>query len=232
MKLADISMEDTRKWYTKISRYYDLLAWRNEKIPILTGIQMLDVKPGEMVLEIGYGTGHALIAMADSIGSGKIYGIDISDGMFRIAQAMIEREELGDRVILTRGDARSLPYADGFFGAIFMSFTLELFSDDDMALVLQECRRVLETGGRICIVSLVKEDPPCIAERMYEWLHRRFPVYLDCRPIMLVDIVEKAGFNVTERKELFLWGLPVKIVLGTVVEWTRDKLKGPEILHN
>lgn len=215
MSVADTSMENTRTWYTSISRYYDILAWRSERTAILAGIRMLDVKPGETVLEIGYGTGHAAIAMADAVGQGKIYGIDISEGMYRIAQAAVEREGLVDRVILTRGDARSLPFADRFFDAIFLSFTLELFSDDDMVLLLRECGRVLKKGGRICVVSLEKKEPPGIAERVYEALHRIFPVYVDCRPIVLANVVEEAGFRITESKELSLWGLPVKILTGT-----------------
>jgi ubiquinone/menaquinone biosynthesis C-methylase UbiE len=212
MNLADTSMENTRTWYTTISRYYDILAWRSERTAILAGIRLLDVKPGERILEIGYGTGHAAIAMAKAVGPGKIYGIDIADGMYRIAQAAIEREGLSDRVVFMRGDARSLPFADRFFDAIFLSFTLELFSDDDMAHLLRECGRVLKRGGCICVVALEKTDPPGIAERVYEALHRIFPAYVDCRPIVLADVVEKAGFRITDRRELSLWGLPVKIV--------------------
>jgi ubiquinone/menaquinone biosynthesis C-methylase UbiE len=214
MILAGTSIENTRHWYDRISRHYDILAWRSEISAILEGIRMLDAKPGETILEIGFGTGHAAIALADAVGPGKIYGIDISDGMYRIAQAAIERDGLGDRVMLTRGDARSLPFADRFFDAIFMSFTLELFSDDDMSLLLRECGRVLGKGGRICVVSLAKKEPAGIAERMYEWLHRTFPVSLDCRPIIPADVMERAGFRITESRELSLRGLPVKIVFG------------------
>ncbi|NYT05569.1 MAG: methyltransferase domain-containing protein [Methanomicrobiales archaeon] len=205
-------MEDTKKWYDRISRYYDILAWNSEKPVILAAVRMLDAKPGETILETGYGTGHAAIALADTIGQGKIHGIDISGGMYRIAQAAIEREGLGDRVMLTQGDARSLPYADRSFHAIFMSFTLKLFSGDGMRVVLRECRRVLAPGGRVCIASLEKTQHPGLAERMYEWLHRLFPVYFDCRPIPLAQIMEQAGFRITQGNELHLWGLPVKIV--------------------
>lgn len=176
---------------------------------------MLDVKPGETVLEIGYGTGHAVVAMARAVGAGKVYGIDISEGMYRVAQVAVEREGLSDRVVLTRGDARSLPFGSRFFDAVFLSFTLELFSDDDMSRLLRECGRVLKKGGRICVVALERTASPGIAERGYEALHRIFPVYIDCRPVMLADVVEKAGFRIRESREMSLWGLPVKILTGT-----------------
>jgi ubiquinone/menaquinone biosynthesis C-methylase UbiE len=217
MSVAGSSMEKTSTWYTRIAGMYDLLAWRSERAAICTGVRLLEVKPGETVLEIGYGTGHAVIALAQAVGPGKVYGIDISEGMYRIAQAAVVREGCSDRVTLTRGDARRLPFADHFFDAVFLSFTLELFSADDRIRLLRECGRVLVGEGRLCVVALEKTASPGIAERGYEVLHRIFPQYLDCRPIMLAAAVEQAGFRITGSRTLSMWGLPVKIVTGTRV---------------
>jgi ubiquinone/menaquinone biosynthesis C-methylase UbiE len=161
-------MEETRAWYNRISGVYDLLEGRYEKAAIDAGLRVLDVQPGERVLEIGFGPGHALVSLAGSVGTaGKVSGVDISDEMYTLAKDAVERAGFADRVVLIRADARTLPYADRFFDAVFMSFTLELFSDADIPVLLGECRRVIRSGGRLCVVSLLKTESPGIAGWIY-----------------------------------------------------------------
>jgi predicted methyltransferase len=43
------------------------------------GLDLLAVQPGEKVLEVGFGTGHCLVALAQAVApTGKVYGIDIA----------------------------------------------------------------------------------------------------------------------------------------------------------
>ena len=71
------SHDDAKNSYNKISKWYDLLSSRSEKKFIDTGLQKLNVKKGDVVLEIGFGTGYAILKMARSVGkSGMVYGMD------------------------------------------------------------------------------------------------------------------------------------------------------------
>lgn len=210
-------MEDTRAWYNRISGVYDILAWSDEKIPIEAGLQLLAIQRGERILEIGFGTGHAIISMAESTGAaGKIYGVDISDDMYQIAQSAVERAGFEDQVVLLRADARNLPFDNQFFDTVFLSFTLELFSDTDIPVLLRECRRVIRKGGTLCIVSLVKSESPGIAEWVYDQLHQIFPRYIDCHPIALSDVLSDTGFIILKKEEFTIRGLPVEIALCRV----------------
>ncbi len=207
--------DQTRAFYNKISGVYDLLADRSEAPVRRAGLDLLKARAGEKVLEIGFGTGHSLVRLADAVGPhGQVLGLDLSDKMLAVARVAVARAALADRVRLRRGDAAHLPYADGGLDAVFMSFTLELFDTPEIPEVLNECRRVLRPGGRIVVVGMSKEGrrDPLIA--VFEWAHRHFPNFLDCRPIFVREAMEASGFRIATSLRKRMW-IPVEIVLGT-----------------
>ncbi|HKV08857.1 MAG TPA: methyltransferase domain-containing protein [Thermoanaerobaculia bacterium] len=207
------SRDETRSYYNKIARVYDLLAEHSEGPMREAGLAMLAAAPGETVLEIGSGTGHCLLALARAVGpGGRVHGLDLSDAMVEIANERIRQEGLSGRVEVTRGDAGHLPYSADTHDAVFLSFTLELFDTPEIPRVLSECRRVLKTGGRIAIVAVSREEPG-LASQVYEWTHRHFPNLLDCRPIYARRSLEAAGFAVRDFQLAHMW-VPVEIVLA------------------
>jgi len=209
------SKAEAKASYNKLSRWYDLLADRSERKHRVAGLEKLGVRPGEKVLEIGFGTGHALLALARVVGdSGRVYGIDLSEGMRDRAMSRLKEAGLSQQVDLTCGDATQLPYDADFFDAIFMSFTLELFDTPEIPVVLGECWRVLHSGGRLGVVAMTKGEPPGVMERLYEWAHRKWPRYVDCRPIYASRSVKEAGFQVRDVARLSMWGLSGEVVLG------------------
>lgn len=222
------SKEEARANYNKISRWYDLLEGVWEKKSREAGLAKLAVKEGERALEIGFGTGHALVALAKSVGtSGKVCGIDISPRMFDITAARALAEELDARVGLTLGDAVELPYENDFFDVVFMSFTLELFDTPEIPMVLDECKRVLKKGGRICIVSLSKTDNHSRMRDLYEWGHQRFPRLLDCRPIFVQEALKGVGFQCLDINMASVFWTPVEIVVAIKSDQRNGLLRSP-----
>ncbi len=196
---VDETKEQTKLFYNKIARIYDALSNRFEEPLRNAGIQMLNPQPGEYILEIGFGTGRSIVKLAKSVlPKGKIFGIELSEKMLEIARKHAYRESLEDIVELTCGDAKNLPYEKESLDAIFMSFTLELFDTPDIVNVLTECRRVLKTGGRIAVVSMSRLCPEKINTKIFEWTHRHFPRFFDCRPIFVKQALEDAGFEIKE----------------------------------
>jgi len=208
------SKEEARAAYDRLSRWYDVLAARSERRPRESGVRKLAVGDGEKVLEIGCGTGHSIVALARSVGcSGRVYGIDLSRGMLDVTRRRIGKAALLGRVHLLRGDAANLPFFDGSFDAVLMTFTLELFDTPEIPAVLHECHRVLRDGGRLGVVAMARKAREGIMVRLYEWAHRTFPKYFDCRPIFLRHTLEDAAFEIVEATALSMWGLPVEVVV-------------------
>jgi demethylmenaquinone methyltransferase/2-methoxy-6-polyprenyl-1,4-benzoquinol methylase len=216
IKRVNRSKEAARASYNRLSRWYDTIAGSTEKKYRDWGLENLSAQPGETILEIGFGTGHCLVALAKAVGSsGRVLGLDISDGMLSIAKKRLQQEGLNDRVDLHLGDAARLDFIQaGTLDGVFMSFTLELFDNPEIPRVLQECYRALKRGGRIAVVSMTKTDPPGMAVRMYEWFHEHMPDYADCRPIFARKALEQNGFQIQDVRISSMWGLPVEIVLG------------------
>ena len=210
------SKEVARVSYDKLSKWYDLIAGSSERKFRDVSQKKLSVGMGERVLEIGFGTGFSLVALAQSVGtSGKVYGIDLSEGMFQLAEARVRAAGLSTRVELARGDATRLPYETDFFDAVLMSFVLELFDTPELPVVLRECQRVLRRHGRISVVALSKKKG--LAVTLYERAHARFPSAVDCRPIFVKQTLESARFQVVNVTEMSMWGLPVEVVVARKV---------------
>ncbi len=209
-----------QSFYDRISHAYDLISDAGEHKAREQGEQTLNVQSGENVLEIGFGTGNTLLHLAEAVGeSGRVSGIDVSTGMLEVATRKVESKGLADRVDLSVGDARQLPYKDDSFDAVFASFTLELFSLNDIPAVLAEVARVLKPGGRLGVVSMatVQEGEKASAlEKTYVWMHQHFPHIVDCQPIDVVELVEGAGLQVQEKVEMTIWTMPVRCVVATV----------------
>jgi ubiquinone/menaquinone biosynthesis C-methylase UbiE len=208
------SQGETRAFYTKISRFYDRLSERSEAPVRKRGLELLAAAPGDLVVEVGFGTGHGLAALRESVGGeGRVVGFDLSEGMILQARRNLQGSPAGDSALLACGNALELPLADGLADAMFSSFTLELFDTPDIPRALAEWRRVLRPGGRLVVVSLSKR-PNELAVKAFEWSHRHFPNFVDCRPIYVEDALREAGFAIERGILEHMW-VPVEIVLAT-----------------
>lgn len=205
----------TKAFYDRISKVYDLIADSSEHKARERGAELLAAKPGESILVVGFGTGHAVAAFSRAVApSGKVCGVDISEGMLDVARERVTKEGVPGVVELSVGDARQLAFADQTFDAAFMSFTLELFDDNDIPRVLEQIRRVLRPGGRLAVVSMSMEPHETLMTDIYVWMHRHFPHFVDCRPVPLGQHLEQAKFRVERVEKRAIWGLPVAIALA------------------
>jgi demethylmenaquinone methyltransferase/2-methoxy-6-polyprenyl-1,4-benzoquinol methylase len=203
--------ESARHFYDRISGVYDALADRDEHKAREAGLRLLAPSGDEQVLEIGFGTGHGLVEIAERLSDdGRVFGLDVSQGMLNVAEKRVQGSGLEKRVAELRlGDAKEMPYPSESFDAAFASFTIELFEESEIPVVLGEITRVLRPGGRLGIVSMHDDGRKTMMLDLYQFLHRHFPHIVDCRPIDAPSYLGKCGFEVVAQESLSIWGLPV-----------------------
>jgi SAM-dependent methyltransferase len=91
------------------------------------------------VLDLGCGAGRWTRTVTESVGAGRVIGLDLSVAMIDLIRA-----ELPDLCVV-RANALQLPFATGSLGAVNCSNALQLFPEP--RTVIQEIGRCLKPGG-------------------------------------------------------------------------------------
>ena len=125
----------------KYDRTNDVLSLGQDRRWRQAVTQALDLRPGELVLDLAAGTGTSSEPFA-GLGA-RVVPCDFSLGMLRVGRD--RRPDLG----FVAGDATRLPFADGAFDAVTISFGLRNVVDVDAGLA--ELLRVTRHGGRLVI---------------------------------------------------------------------------------
>jgi ubiquinone/menaquinone biosynthesis C-methylase UbiE len=111
-------------------------------------IRLAGLKEGERVLDLACGTGIVARQAAPKVGArGKVVGLDVNEGMLRVARAV----SAGVRppIEWRQGNAGELPFPVGTFDVAFCEQAMQFFSDPVAAL--GEMRRVLAPGARVAV---------------------------------------------------------------------------------
>ncbi|USZ69465.1 class I SAM-dependent methyltransferase [Halorussus salilacus] len=113
----------------------------------------MPVEEGEVVLDLGTGSGYAARALRDTKRAGRAYGLDGSPEMARNARGYTDDPDVGFLV----GDFDHLPFADD---SVDHAFTMEAFYyANDPRQTLREVARVLRPGGTFfCAVNYYEEN--------------------------------------------------------------------------
>ena len=110
---------------------------------------LLEVTPGDAVLEIGFGPGVIIQCLSKLASAGYVAGIDPSPEMVEQALARNAIAIKDGRVDLRRGSAESLPFADDTFDEALAINSMQVWPD--AAAGLRAIRRVMRPGGRIAL---------------------------------------------------------------------------------
>jgi demethylmenaquinone methyltransferase/2-methoxy-6-polyprenyl-1,4-benzoquinol methylase len=133
-------------------------------------VRQVGAAESERVLDVATGTGMVAAALVRRYGC-QVVGLDQSPQMLAGAERRLRRDPaLGARVELVRGEAESLPFADGEFD--HLTFTYLLRYVDDPRATLAELARVVRPRGRIASLEFMLPPNP-VARRLWD-VYTRF----------------------------------------------------------
>jgi SAM-dependent methyltransferase len=112
-------------------------------------LALLELKPGDHVLEVGFGHGATIVRLAAAVGGGLVAGVDPSAAMCRMAALRNRPAAAQGRVEIRQAPAEAIPYPDGTFDKVVTVHTVYFWPD--LALALGEIARVLKAGGRLVL---------------------------------------------------------------------------------
>ncbi|WP_256105487.1 demethylmenaquinone methyltransferase [Streptomyces sp. ODS05-4] len=160
---------DVASMFDAVAERYDLTndvlslgqdrRWRKEVA------RAVDARPGQRVLDLAAGTGTSSLPFA--LAGAFTVPCDFSLGMLR------EGRRKHGWLPLTAGDATRLPFKDGVFDAVTISFGLRNVQDTDAALA--ELFRVTRPGGRVVICEFSHPTWGPLRTVYEEYLMRALP---------------------------------------------------------
>jgi ubiquinone/menaquinone biosynthesis C-methylase UbiE len=207
-----------RRTFTALAPLYDALVPLISRAARRRGLERLAVQDGETVLDVGVGTGRSVPALLDVAPTGMVWGIDATPAMLRRARRRVP-SRLGDSVVLTDGDAASLPLPDAAVDAVFSSYTLDTMPRDNRSQSVREIGRVLRPTGRLVTVTMGRARTP--VGHLWALLADRVPPLLGhARPVAMAPLLRQEGFRVTAREHTTQMGFPSEIVCARKADRT------------
>jgi ubiquinone/menaquinone biosynthesis C-methylase UbiE len=212
-----LSREQARRVYDRIGARQDTQAFYEDRATEIL-VQHAQFGAAHRVLEFGCGTGRfALRLLSHHLPQGARYrGLDLSPTMVRLARERLAPFGSRVEVVLTDG---SPPVAEPAASCdrVVSNYVLDLLSEDDIAAVVCEAHRILESGGLLCLSSLSTGTGSFsrLVSRTWSRVHALRPALVGgCRPLELISWVPSAQWRLRHHAKLAPFGVPSEVLVA------------------
>jgi ubiquinone/menaquinone biosynthesis C-methylase UbiE len=161
-------------------------------------LRLMDLRPGERVLDLGCGSGWATRLLSRLVsdgpeGFGQVVGLDVSDEMVRQARAASKDFE---NILYVWGSAQQIPWEENFFDKVLSVESFYYYADQDRTL--SELFRVMAPHGRLFIlINLYRDNPYSL-----QWVDKlKVPVHVRSEA-EYVDLLKKHAFEKVEARHI------------------------------
>lgn len=164
------------RMFGRIARRYDLLntvmtggmhyAWRRMAAYTAVGTGL-----DGAALDVACGTGDFAFDLARKPNIEHVVGLDFVPEMLALAKGKAVRQGLAEQTTFTAGDAHALPFEDDSFVCVTAGFGVRNFIDVPRAL--SEMARVVQPGGRVVVLEIVRVEGKGLHKRALPWCFQK-----------------------------------------------------------
>jgi ubiquinone/menaquinone biosynthesis C-methylase UbiE len=195
----------TRRVYDRMSAVYPLSTMFFHSRAHRCALAESGLRDGMRVLEVATGSGEMFRRLVRANRRGSTVGVDLSPKMAARTQRAAHARFPGTLAACQAVDARSMPFRNETFDAVFCCYLLELLSADDIVSTVGEFRRVLRDKGQLSLVLIGQNTP--MFNNVYKVLGRVAPAFWGRQVEQRVpELIESVKFNiVSDRMVRQLW---------------------------
>jgi demethylmenaquinone methyltransferase / 2-methoxy-6-polyprenyl-1,4-benzoquinol methylase len=162
--------------FNSVAQHYDfmnsLLSFGIHHLWKRTAVRMLNLNPGDRVLDVCGGTGDlAILAAGDTGSDGRVIVYDINRAMMQAGLHKVTRKDIEDRIRYVQGNAESISFPDRHFEAAMVGFGIRNVTN--MKQGFEEMYRVLKPGGKMMCLEFSK--PTFLP---FRWLYDIYSFYI------------------------------------------------------
>ena len=152
VQMRALEYKQIKRAYAVMSPMYDLLFDKIFHPGRVAAVQLLGVKPNDLMLEVGIGTGLNLPLYPTDC---RLVGIDLSHQMLKKAREKVREYEMKN-VTLKVMDASKLEFPDEHFDHVLATYVISAVPEP--VQVLREIKRVCKKKGHIVILNHFKSE--------------------------------------------------------------------------